>query len=102
MMRKNGGGDYYGIPITSPYDIQKYEYDVILICSAYEYEIEGQLIYELNVDKEKIDVQPDLDAMVNKVWEKMEEWGGFDIIFLCSEVQQACERFKMEFGNKVF
>lgn len=40
--------------------------------------------------------------MVNKVWEKMEEWGGFDIIFLCSEVQQACERFKMEFGNKVF
>lgn len=32
----------------------------------------------------------------------MKEWGEFDLIFLCTEVQQACERFDTEFGNKLF
>lgn len=47
-------------------------------------------------------IQPDLDTMVNKVREKMEDWGKFDMIFLCTEVQQACDRFEEEFGEKVF
>ena len=46
-------------------------------------------------------VQPDLDTMINMTRRKMDEWGEFDLIFLCTEVQQACERFEEEFGNKV-
>lgn len=46
-------------------------------------------------------VQPDLDTMLNVIRKKIEEWGGFDLIFLCTEVQQACDRFKIEFGDNV-
>lgn len=49
------------------------------------------------------EIQPDLFTMLNTVKEKMLEWGGFDLIYLCTEVQEACEKFENEFGkNKVF
>lgn len=47
-------------------------------------------------------IQPDLDIMVEMVKQKMSEWGqyNFDLIYLCTEVQEACERFEDEFGKE--
>lgn len=30
----------------------------------------------------------------------MLEWENFDLIYLCTEVQEACERFEDEFGKE--
>lgn len=45
--------------------------------------------------------QPELKMMISKVKEKLLEWGDFDRIYLCTEVEQAVECFKNEFGEKV-
>ncbi len=45
-------------------------------------------------------IQPDLDSMVEMVKQKMLEWENFDLIYLCTEVQEACERFEDEFGKE--
>lgn len=45
-------------------------------------------------------IQPDLNIMLQKVKEKVSEWGGFDLIYLCTEVQEACECFENEFGEE--
>lgn len=46
-------------------------------------------------------IQPDLNTMIQTVKEKISEWGGgFDLIYLCTEVQEACERFESEFGKE--
>lgn len=45
-------------------------------------------------------IQPDLNTMLQKVKEKISEWGGFDLIYLCTEVQEACECFENEFGKE--
>lgn len=46
-------------------------------------------------------IQPSLETMINMTKKKMVEWGGFDLVFLCTEVQQACNRFEEEFGSHV-
>ncbi len=45
-------------------------------------------------------IQPDLNTMIQTVKEKISEWGKFDLIYLCTEVQEACERFESEFGKE--
>ncbi|MCI9078946.1 MAG: hypothetical protein HFH68_08490 [Lachnospiraceae bacterium] len=45
-------------------------------------------------------IQPDLNTMIQVVREKIVEWNGFDLIFLCTEVQEACKRFEDEFGKE--
>lgn len=45
-------------------------------------------------------IQPDLDSMLKTVKEKILEWGEFDLVYLCTEVQEACERFENEFGKQ--
>lgn len=45
-------------------------------------------------------IQPDLNTMIQMVKEKISEWGSFDLIYLCTEVQEACERFENEFGKE--
>lgn len=45
-------------------------------------------------------VQPDLAMMIETVKQKILDWGGFDLIYLCTEVQQACEQFIDEFGRE--
>lgn len=47
-------------------------------------------------------IQPDLETIIQVTWEKIKKWGGYDLVFLCTEVQQACDRFEAEFGDKVF
>lgn len=46
-------------------------------------------------------IQPSLDEMIEEVRTKIIEWG-YDKIFLCTEVLEAVERFKEEFGSMVF
>lgn len=45
-------------------------------------------------------IQPDLPVVVDMAKKKIEEWGDFDLIFLCTEVQEACECFEAEFGKE--
>lgn len=45
-------------------------------------------------------IQPDLPTIVDMTKKKVEEWGGFDLIFLCTEVQEACKCFENEFGKE--
>lgn len=45
-------------------------------------------------------IQPSLHDMIKKVKEKMTEWGDFDLVFLCTEVQEACTCFEDEFGKE--
>ena len=40
--------------IISPKNIFKYNYDSILICSAYEEDIYKQLVYEIGILEEKV------------------------------------------------
>lgn len=47
-------------------------------------------------------IQPDLNTILQKVKEKVLEWGGFDLIYLCTEVQEACECFENEFGKEKY
>lgn len=44
-------------------------------------------------------IQPDLCSMIKKVKEKICEWGKFDLIYLCTEVKEACDCFEDEFGK---
>ena len=44
-------------------------------------------------------IQPGLYEMLETVKDKISEWGGFDMIFLCTEVQDACICFENEFGK---
>lgn len=44
-------------------------------------------------------IQPSLYEMLEKVKEKISQWGKFDLIFLCTEVQEACKCFEDEFGK---
>lgn len=45
-------------------------------------------------------IQPDIDSMIKKVKEKIKDWN-IDLIYLCTEVQEACERFENEFGKEM-
>lgn len=45
-------------------------------------------------------IQPDLYSMIQVVKEKIEKWGEFDLIYLCTEVKEACEKFEIEFGKE--
>lgn len=45
-------------------------------------------------------IQPDLSSMVKIVKRKLLDWSGFDMIFLCTEVQEACNVFEDEFGKE--
>ncbi len=47
-------------------------------------------------------VQPSLEMMLEAVEEKWKEWGGFDSIYLCTEVEEATQAFTDRFGDKVF
>lgn len=47
-------------------------------------------------------VQPSLPMMLEKVEEKFKEWGGFDSVYLCTEVEEAVQAFAEKFGEKVF
>lgn len=44
-------------------------------------------------------IQPDLYEILETVKEKISEWDGFDMIFLCTEVEEACKCFEDEFGK---
>ncbi len=46
-------------------------------------------------------IQPSLEEMITKVKEKMMEWGNFDSIYLCTEVEDAVIRFLEEFPGKI-
>ncbi|MDE6627130.1 MAG: hypothetical protein K2K56_12260, partial [Lachnospiraceae bacterium] len=46
------------------------------------------------------EIQPDLPMMIETVKQKMSDWGDFDLIYLCTEVKQACEQFISEFGSE--
>lgn len=45
-------------------------------------------------------IQPDLSSMLSITRQKIKEWG-VNLIFLCTEVRQACEQFDEVFGDKV-
>ncbi len=45
-------------------------------------------------------IQPDLNSMIQSVKDKIIEWGGFDFIYLCTEVHEACIKFEEEFGKE--
>lgn len=47
-------------------------------------------------------IQPDLETMILKVKQKIREWGYFDRIYLCTEVEEAVLRFREEFQDKFF
>lgn len=47
-------------------------------------------------------VQPSLEMMLETVERKWKEWGGFDSIYLCTEVEEATQAFTDRFGDKVF
>jgi len=51
---KKHNTDFNGMNIISPNDIEKYQYDEIIITSYWEHSIKKQLIEELNVDPTKI------------------------------------------------
>lgn len=48
------GKEFKGRPIISPREIEKYDYDFIVIISIYEKEIKERLTNELNIDSNKI------------------------------------------------
>lgn len=54
----------------------------------------------VNIKPYAHEIQPDLQMMIETVKQKMSDWGGFDLIYLCTEVKQACERFIDEFGSE--
>jgi len=47
-------------------------------------------------------VQPSLEMMLEMVERKWREWGGFDSLYLCTEVEEAVQAFTDRFGDKVF
>jgi len=55
-----------------------------------------------NLRPYKHNIQPDLKTMILKVKEKIDEWGGFDHIYLCTEVQEAVICFQEEFQDQLF
>lgn len=46
-------------------------------------------------------IQPDINMMITTVKEKLNQWGEFDTIYLCTEVEDAVYRFKEEFPGKI-
>lgn len=46
-------------------------------------------------------IQPDLSTMIETVAAKMVDWGGYDKIFLATEVREAIRAFEERFPNKV-
>ncbi|MCI9078949.1 MAG: hypothetical protein HFH68_08505 [Lachnospiraceae bacterium] len=55
----------------------------------------------VNIKPYRHNIQPNLKMMIEMVKKKMIEWGGFDLIYLCTEVQEACEMFEKEFGEEI-
>lgn len=56
---KKQGKYYNNIEIISPVNINRYDYDIVLIASEHEEEIQQQLLVELNVDCEKVCLRDD-------------------------------------------
>jgi len=46
-------------------------------------------------------IQPNIETVIQKVKEKMIEWGTFDKIYLCTEVEEVIVYFQREFGEMV-
>lgn len=47
-------------------------------------------------------IQPTLNEMIAVLKEKLIEWGNFDGIYICTEVEEALETFKMELNYPVY
>jgi FlaA1/EpsC-like NDP-sugar epimerase len=55
------GQKFMGLPIHAPAELEKLDYDRIVICSMYQDEIQDQLNLQLNIPFEKIDIlDPDI------------------------------------------
>ena len=47
-------------------------------------------------------IQPTLEQMIMKVKEKIEEWGGFDGVYVCTEVETAIKEFETNISIPVY
>lgn len=47
-------------------------------------------------------IQPTLEEMIMKVKEKINEWGDFDGIYVCTEVEEAIKEFETNFSIPVY
>ncbi|MDO3377963.1 nucleoside-diphosphate sugar epimerase/dehydratase [Geoalkalibacter halelectricus] len=50
------GEYFFNIPVIGPYDIERYDFDEIAICSSYKNEIYEQLVSELGFSPNKINI----------------------------------------------
>jgi len=47
-------------------------------------------------------IQPDVETIIRKIKESLQEWDDYEAIYLCTEVQEVVTRFQEEFGNRLF
>ena len=66
--KKKWGNKLKGKKIISPQDINKYNYDIILICSVYEEEIHNQIVSAIGVNSEKIYTQKSFIQQIMFSW----------------------------------
>lgn len=64
---------FYGYPVIAPAQISEFEYDFIIITSAFALQIQDQLITELKVNKSKIKAAPKSISVPTKSYRAFED-----------------------------
>ena len=74
------GTNFCGKAVISPYMIETYKPDVIIICSSYYKEITEQLIYQCNIDQDRIVTYNELEKKIcDKIIRKYEPENNIEI-----------------------